>query len=211
MFVQDTFKESLVPDFDLEQIGEIIETMEEGTLPDKILNLNHVREVSRARPSIEFELKPKFHSLDELAAETAARQPPIAWIWSFDKEKLHKFDNAVLVTGVENGRVYYNDPVFGKKDVSTDDFLAKWDDEDRVLVKVKIGKRTQMLEEFLNGFNKQEQQNVSQGGSSLMEMSAKSVVKAYVRHHYGNLISVEEPKFDPNEKQWVAELISEER
>jgi len=42
-----------------------------------------------------------------------------------------------------------------------------------------------------------------------MEMSAKSVVKSYVRHHYGNLISVEDPKFDPNEKQWVAELISD--
>lgn len=42
-----------------------------------------------------------------------------------------------------------------------------------------------------------------------MEMSAKSVVKQYVRHHYGSLVSVEEPKFDPNEKRWVAELISD--
>ena len=29
-----------------------------------------------------------------------------------------------------------------------------------------------------------------------MEMSVKSVVKSYVRHNYGNLISVEDPKFD---------------
>jgi hypothetical protein len=42
-----------------------------------------------------------------------------------------------------------------------------------------------------------------------MEMSAKTVVKSYVRHHYGNLISVGEPKFNPEEKQWVAELLSD--
>jgi hypothetical protein len=42
-----------------------------------------------------------------------------------------------------------------------------------------------------------------------METSPKSVVKQYVRHHYGNLISVGEPKFDPAEKQWVAELVSD--
>jgi hypothetical protein len=42
-----------------------------------------------------------------------------------------------------------------------------------------------------------------------MEMSVKTVVKTYVRHHYGNLISVGEPKFNPDEKQWVAELLSD--
>jgi len=166
MFIQDTSKDSRVPDFDLERIGKIIETMEEGTLPQNILNLNRVREVSTARPSIEFEQKPSFHSLDELAIEIEARQPPIAWIWSYDKEKLHKFDHAVVITGVENGRVYYNDPVFGKKDDSTDGFLTKWDDEDRVLVKVKIGKKKEkMLDEFLNGFNKQKQQVLTKEGS----------------------------------------------
>jgi hypothetical protein len=165
-FIEETYKDSRVPDFDLGRIGKIIDTMEEGTLPEGILNLNRVPEVATAKPSIEFELKVKFHPLDELVAETDAHQPPIAWIWSFDKEKLHKFDHAVVVTGVENGRVYYNDPVFGKKDDSTDDFLAKWDDEDRVLVKVKIGKKTEkMLEEFMTGFNKDQQQILTQEGS----------------------------------------------
>lgn len=42
-----------------------------------------------------------------------------------------------------------------------------------------------------------------------MEISPKSIVKNYVRHHYGGLISVEEPKFNPVEKQWIAELISD--
>lgn len=42
-----------------------------------------------------------------------------------------------------------------------------------------------------------------------MEISPKSVVQSYVRHHYGNLISVGEPEFDKSEKQWVAELLSD--
>jgi hypothetical protein len=166
LFIQNTHEDSRVPDFDIERIGKIIGTMEEGTLPEDILNLNRVPEVSTARPSIEFELKPVFHSLNELTTEIKANQPPIAWICSSDKEKLHKFDHAVVITGVENGRVYYNDPIFGKKDDSAGDFLAKWDDEDRVLVKVKIGKKKEkMLEEFLNGFNKQEQQILTEEGS----------------------------------------------
>src|SRR3972149_9452802 len=42
-----------------------------------------------------------------------------------------------------------------------------------------------------------------------MEMSAKSLVRSYVRQHYGNLISVGEPEFDTEQKTWVAELHSD--
>jgi len=158
MFIEGTYNECRVPDFDLEKIGKIVETMEDGTFPDKIMNLNKVREVSTAKPSIEFELEPKFHPLNELIAEVDAKQPPIAWIWSFDKAKIHKFTHAVVITNVENGQVYYNDPMFGMKNDSTDDFLAKWDDENRVLVKVKIGKKKEkMLEECVDEFNRQQQ------------------------------------------------------
>jgi len=40
-------------------------------------------------------------------------------------------------------------------------------------------------------------------------MSIKSVVQKYARTHYGNLISVGEPQFNPDEKYWVAELLSD--
>ena len=40
-------------------------------------------------------------------------------------------------------------------------------------------------------------------------MSVKSLMRNYVRHHYGNLISVDDPEFDSEEKTWVAELRSD--
>jgi len=164
MYIQESYTECIVPDFDIDKIGSIVGTMSEGTLPEGVLNLNKAREISRARPSIEFEMKPTFHSIDELIAEVTALQPPIAWILSYDKERLHKFDHAVVVTGVENGQVCYNDPVFGKKADPIGDFLSKWDDEDRVLVKVKIGKRMETLEEYLGDFNKKNKQVFSKEG-----------------------------------------------
>lgn len=166
MFVESTYQNCVVPDFDIEKIGKIVGTMTEGTLPADILNLNKVREVERAVPSIEFEHRPKFHELDDLITETDDKQPPIAWIWSsHDKDQKRKFHHAVVVTGVENDRIYYNDPIFGKKDEQKDNFLAKWYDEDRVLVKVKIGKRIQKLEEFINGFNNDENKILIEEGS----------------------------------------------
>ncbi len=165
MYIEETHNPCRVPNFDLEKIGDIVETMGDGTFPDKILNLNSVREISSARPSIEFEHKIKFHSLNELIEEIDDKQPPIAWILSQDTAKLHKFDHAVVVSNVENDRVYYNDPMFGKQSDPTDEFLAKWDEEDRVLVKVKIGKKKQkMLEDLLDEFNKQSQPIITGDG-----------------------------------------------
>lgn len=161
MFVQNTYQNCIVPDFDIEKIGKIVKTMAEGTLPEDVLELNKVREVSRAVPSIEFEHKPKLHTLDDIINEIDDRQPPIVWIWSsHDKNQRRKFHHAVVVTGVENGRIYYNDPIFGKKDEEKNDFLAKWHDEDTVLVKVKIGKRIQQLEEFIKDFNNNTKQSI---------------------------------------------------
>ena len=42
-----------------------------------------------------------------------------------------------------------------------------------------------------------------------MEISVKSVVHKYAIQHYGNLISVSEPKFNSEEKVWIAEIKSD--
>jgi hypothetical protein len=42
-----------------------------------------------------------------------------------------------------------------------------------------------------------------------MEMSPMSAVRKYAIQHYGNLISVDEPEFNPADKTWVAELRSD--
>jgi hypothetical protein len=167
-FIQDTYPNSCVPDFDLDKIGKICKTLKIGTLPKDILNLNNIPEVAIAKPSIEFELKLKFHTFEELAAETDSKQPPIAWIWSLDEAKKKKFDHAVVIRGIENHRVYYNDPVFGELNVPVEDFLSRWDDEYRVLVKVKIGqKKEKKLMEFMEPFNKDQQQITTKEGSKV--------------------------------------------
>jgi hypothetical protein len=152
MYIGNSFG-GRAPDFDLDKIGKIIETRGDGTFPEKVLNLNSkkVSEVASAIPSIEFELELKTHSVDEIESEIRDKQPPIAWIRLYDKEHLKKCAHAVVITGIEreDGLIYYNDPILGEKIEKITDFVALWDEEDRVLIKVKIGKKKQrMLEEF---------------------------------------------------------------
>jgi ABC-type bacteriocin/lantibiotic exporter with double-glycine peptidase domain len=172
-FIKEQYPDSTVPDFDLDRIGKICKTLRLGTLPADILNLNKVPEVTTINPSVEFEFKLRTHPFEELVNEIDLKQPPIAWIWTSDELKKKKFDHAIVVTGIEDGRVYYNDPVFGKLSMTKDEFLSKWDDEDRVLVKVKIGQKkprkdskiTQYMEQF-NKDNKQiANQEVSKDGN----------------------------------------------
>lgn len=152
MYVGTSF-EGRAPDLDLEKIQKIIETKWDGTFPEKVLNLNSekISEVSSAIPSIEFELKLTYHSLDEIENEINDKQPPIILIRLYDEEHVKKCAHAVVITGLERekGLIYYNDPIHGEKTAKITDFITLWDEEDRVLIKVKIGKKKQrMLEEF---------------------------------------------------------------
>jgi len=149
MYIHNSF-EGRVPDFDIDKIGKIIETKADGTFPEKVLNLNKVKEVATAMPSIEFEVELKRHTLDEISEELNDRQLLIAWVRLSDTTG-HKCAHAVVITNLdrENDRIYYNDPMFGEKDEDLSSFLTRWENEDRVLIKVKIGKKPQrMLEEF---------------------------------------------------------------
>jgi hypothetical protein len=149
LYISHSF-EGHVPDFDLDKIGKVIETKCDGTYPEKVLNLNKVKEVATAMPSIEFEVELKRHTLDEIEEEIQSKQPPIAWTRLSDVAG-HKCAHAVVITDLdrENSRIYYNDPMFGEKTEDLPSFLARWEKEDRVLIKVKIGKKAQrMLEEF---------------------------------------------------------------
>jgi hypothetical protein len=152
MYIHDSFG-GRVPDFDLEKIGKIIETREEGTYAEDVLNLNKVKEVKTAIPSIEFEVELKNHTLNEIFDELNDRQPPIAWIKLSDTAG-HACGHAVVITDLDkkNNKIFYNDPIFGEVVEGLPSFLDRWDHEDRVLIKVKIGKKPQrMLEEFQEG------------------------------------------------------------
>jgi len=149
MYVGKAF-EGHMPDFDLDKIGKILETRSDGTYPEKVLNLNKVKEVATAMPSIEFEIELRSHTLDEIEEEINERQPPIAWVRLSDSAG-HKCAHAVVITDLDrrNDRIYYNDPMFGEMDEALPSFLTRWENEDRILIKVKIGKKAQrMLEEF---------------------------------------------------------------
>jgi hypothetical protein len=145
MYIANTFK-GRTPDFDLEKIGKIIETRRDGTYPEKVKNLNKVKEVVTAMPSIEFEYEMKRHAIDEIEAELNDKQPMIAWVTLMSGRRTA---HAVVITGLENGIVYYNDPIYGEQKEDLPSFLTRWEEQDRTLIKVKIGKKTQrILEEF---------------------------------------------------------------
>jgi len=148
MYVENSFENCRVPDFDIEKIGKITETRKDGTYPEKIMNLNKVKEITTAIPSIEFEYEIKRHTIDEIEEELDEKnkQPMIAWVTLMSGRKAA---HAVVITGLENRIVYYNDPIYGKQEEDLETFLTRWEDQDRTLIKVKIGKKRQkMLEEF---------------------------------------------------------------
>lgn len=133
---------------DVSDIGEIIETRTDGTLPNKITNLNKEKHVLRAVPSIEFEYDQKMHTFAEIEAEMKERRPVIAWVEL--SEDHHRCAHAVVVTGIDKDKslIYYNDPIFGEKEEEITVFVSRWDKLDRTLVKVKIGQK-RILDEFI--------------------------------------------------------------
>jgi hypothetical protein len=162
MYIENEYH-GRVPDFDLEKIGKIIETREDGTYPDKVLNLNKVKDVFTSLPSVEFEVTLKRHTLNEINEEINNNQPPIAWIRLTEKGDTHKCAHAVVVTyiDIKNNWVSYNDPISGEINEPLDVFQSNWEYYDSILIKVKIGKKPQRI---LEEFPKEEKPVDEQGG-----------------------------------------------
>ncbi|MEM4733598.1 MAG: papain-like cysteine protease family protein [Candidatus Bathyarchaeia archaeon] len=136
-----------VPSLDISEIAEVIETKIDGTLPEKVANLNRDRRVLKAVPSIEFDVDLRSYSLADIEKEIADERPVIAWVEV--SNGVHRFVHAVVVSGVDRdkGLIYYNDPIFGEKEEEIGAFMSRWEKLDRIMIKVKIGKR-RMLDEF---------------------------------------------------------------
>jgi len=133
------------PNLDIDDIAEIIETKIDGTLPEKVKKLNTNLDVLRSIPSLEFDVDLKTHSFSEIEDEIKANRPVIAWIELSDG--IHRCGHAVVVTGLDREKhlIYFNDPMFGEKQEEIGSFMSRWDNLDRILIKVKIGKREQRL------------------------------------------------------------------
>jgi len=147
--------EGQAPDLDIDDIAKIIGTEEDGTLFEKVRNLNTNPNVLRAIPSLEFDVDLKMRSLSEIEDEVEkAHRPVIAIIEISDG--IHRYRHAVVITGLDMDKhlIYYNDPVFGEMQEEIGTFMSKWERVDRLLIKVKIGEREQkLLDEY---FQKEE-------------------------------------------------------
>jgi hypothetical protein len=139
--------EGRAPNLDVSDIAEIVETKADGTLPEKVRNLNDDKHVLKAVPSIEFDVDLKPHSLVEIEKEIDEKRPVIAWVEL--SNGVHRCAHAVVVSGLDRDKhlIYYNDPIFGEKEEEIGSFMSRWEKLDRILIKVKIGKR-RMLDEF---------------------------------------------------------------
>ena len=141
--------EGVAPDLDVDDIAEIIETRVDGTLPENVRNLNTNLKVLRAIPSLEFDVG-LMHSFSEIEEEIGANRPVIAWVELL--EGIHRCAHAIVITGLDREKhlIYYNDPIFGEKEEEIGTFMSRWENVDRLLIKVKIGKREQrLLDEYV--------------------------------------------------------------
>ena len=142
--------EGRAPDIDIDDISEITETRNDGTLIEDVRNLNENKQVIQMIPSLEFDVSLNPHSLSEIEDELENHRPLIAFVELSDGNR--RCPHAVVITGFKkNGEhlIFYNDPIFGEQEEEIGSFMSRWERVDRVLVKVKIGKREQrLLEEY---------------------------------------------------------------
>ncbi len=136
-----------IPNISLEEIAKVIETCQDGTFPDKVMNLNKDKRILRASPSIEFNHEMKSHTIQEIENEILAGRPVIAWIEMGDDGR--SCAHGVVITGIDinHSNIYYNDPIFGKMVEELSVFTSKWDSVFRILITIKIGQR-RILDEF---------------------------------------------------------------
>jgi len=143
-FLKEMKSEVVLPDFEVKDIAKIVNTREDGTLLDDVKNINQNESILRAIPSIEFETK-ILCSFAEIETEINSNRPVIAWL-SISINGT-EFKHSVVVAGLDkdNHIICYNDPIFGKKRENIGKFMSMWEKLDRILIKVKIGKREQRL------------------------------------------------------------------
>ena len=140
--------EGQAPNLDISDIAKIIETRADGTLIENVRNLNTNLTVLRAIPSLEFDVGLKMHSLSEIEEEIKNNRPVIAWVEL--SEGIRRYAHAIVITDLDRNLIYYNDPMFGEMQEDIGAFMSKWERLDRLLIKVKIGKREQrLLDEYV--------------------------------------------------------------
>ncbi|MGF3573532.1 MAG: cysteine peptidase family C39 domain-containing protein [Candidatus Bathyarchaeia archaeon] len=136
-YVRKHYSSGFIPNLNIKEISEAIETDELGTALENVKKINE--KLVKAVPSIEFvaELNCNFAEIEH---EIFNNRPVIAWI------KI-PFCHSVVITGLnkESLIIYYNDPQRGKECMNLGKFMSAWREIDNVLIKVKIGEKVQRI------------------------------------------------------------------
>jgi predicted double-glycine peptidase len=145
-YVKNKFSEGF-PNLDIAEISEILKTSADlsGTTFDNIRNINEA--FKKTRPSLEF--TPGLnHKFEDIKKEISNNRPVIAWVMMPDPNG--DYPHSIVITDIDEDKllIYYNDPVYGKENVSIREFMDMWDGNSRVLIRIKIGEKV-----TLNGFN----------------------------------------------------------
>lgn len=148
-FLKETKSDAVLPDFEVSDIAKIVNTKEDGTLLDDVKQINQNPAILRAIPSIEFEAK-VLCSFAEIEAEISDHRPVIAWLVISSNGTEFKHSVVVKKLDMNAHLIYYNDPIFGARQENIGNFMSMWEKLDRILIKVKIGKKEQrLLDEWL--------------------------------------------------------------
>ena len=124
---------------ELDDIIDSINTSELGTCNDK--NLDNINKLFKdSIPSFEFVRDFTYPSWNTILSDLKAGKPVILWV-EYRDEVDRYFYHSVVVIGLHNNDVIYNDPFFGKVQESIGSFLDKWDAVDRFTLRIKINER----------------------------------------------------------------------
>jgi len=136
-----------VPDLDITTIAKAIKTDDGGTMFANLKGVNN--ELIKSSPSIDF--VPEWGcKLEDIEAELKAQHPVIAWVTMPSPQG--PYSHSIVITDIdkENLAIYYNDPVYGKKEMPLGEFISMWKESFSILIKIKIGERRQrFIEEYV--------------------------------------------------------------
>lgn len=141
-----------VPELDLPTITKSLKTDEGGTMFTNLKGIN--KPLLKSFPSVDF-IAGWGHKLGEIEEElNQLKCPVIAWISMPSPQG--EFSHSIVITGVDrkNLIIYYNDPIYGKKQIPLGQFISMWEKNFGILIKAKIGERSQrLIEEYVRENN----------------------------------------------------------
>ena len=134
------------PDLTLDSISKAIKTSadEGGTT---FLNIENINELfKKTSPSLE--IVPQFgRKFEEIIEEVKIKKRPvIAWVLMPDP--VAPYEHSIVITDVNEDKliIYCNDPVYGRVEIPTRQFIEMWNGCSRILIKFRIGEKVTLFD-----------------------------------------------------------------